>query len=256
MASLENKRPATNDSAHRATAVHHARMIEEKKQLRTRVTDLVLEAYDLPSSKTCTPSDPSPSDLKVFKEGLKYFQPSDFDDLVTERNIDDRCGYALCPHPNRKARHQGEKVWNQKGGKDFQLLDRRELERWCSQECEARGVFAKAQLSTEPAWLRDSHHEIRLLDEVEGGDLSSKLKQLSLDSESTHSSENLAAKMRELALERGEPRHGAVEVQDVSEKASHGDTASAPIPGDADLIEGHQPKGERSRGESKANKST
>lgn len=242
MDSSDNKSLNNNDSSHRAIAVRRAHMIEEKKQLKNRVTDLVLEAYDLPSSSTASPSNPSTNDLKIFKEGLKYFQPSDFDDLVTERNIDDRCGYALCPKPNRKARHQGEKVWNQKGGKDFQLLDRRELEKWCSQECEARGAFAKVQLSTEPAWLRDHHNEIRLLDEVEGGDLSSKLKELSLTSEESQSSADLAAKMKDLALERGDPERGGVEMHDVMERVDEDGIAPAPTVGNGDSIEGHKPK--------------
>ena len=142
-------------------------MLEEKKKLKTRIVDLVVEAYDLPSDKVSSPAEASAADIKLFKTCLSLFQPSDFDDLVRERNIDDRCGYALCSNPNAKLSGGGVRAWNRKGGKDFDIVDRAELEKWCSTECGQRAAFVRGQLSTEPAWLRDSQNDnVRLLDEM------------------------------------------------------------------------------------------
>ena len=166
------------DSRRRATAVRHAVLLEEKKKLKSRILDLVLEAYDLPSQKTSSPAEASSVDIQLFKTCLCLFQPSDFDDLVRERNIDDRCGYALCSNPNKKLPPGGDKVWNGKGGRDFRLVERAELEKWCSIECDQRAAFVLAQMSTEPSWLRDSQQEnVKLLDEMpKTGDLADILQ--------------------------------------------------------------------------------
>ncbi len=155
------------DSRHRATAVKHAVMLEEKKKLKSRILDLILEGYELPSQNTSSPSEASSVDIQLFKTCLSLFQPSDFDALVGERNIDGRCGYALCAKPNKKLAPGGDKVWNGKAGREFRLVDRADLEKWCSAECGQRAAFVQSQLSTEPAWLRDSQNQnIQLLDEM------------------------------------------------------------------------------------------
>ena len=170
------------DSRHRATAVRHAALLEEKKKFKSRILDLVLEAYDLPSHRISSPGEASSVDIQLFKTCLGLFQPSDFDDLVRERNIDDRCGYALCTNPNKKLAPGGDKVWNGKGGRQFRLVERAELEKWCSIECDQRAAFVRAQLSTEPAWLRDSQSgNMKLLDEMpKTGDLADALQVRSL----------------------------------------------------------------------------
>ncbi len=164
MASDSSKSNAGNESRVRATAVHHARMIEEKKQLRNRIADLVVECFDLPSQSVPSPAKASAKDVSLFKESLNLFQPTDFDDLIVERNIDSRCGYALCSNPNQKAPHQGKHVWSTEA---HFFVDKAEFERWCSKKCRDRGAFVRVQLSTEPAWLREDRPlDVKLLDEV------------------------------------------------------------------------------------------
>lgn len=224
----------------RATAVRYAVSIEEKKRLRAKVADLVVEAYDLPSNPDADPAKPSTTDVTLFQECLKLFQPSDLDDLVTERNIDNRCGYALCPRPHRVVPGGGEKVWNQKGGKDFKLLSRVEIEKWCSKSCGDRAAFVRAQLSSEPAWLRETHNDVTLLDDVHSvDDLSEATKSLSLNHSST---DEMTNRLKELALERGE-----AEMKDVSdqvsiiEKDNNPHKSKPPTLGD-DVVEGHRPR--------------
>ena len=156
----------------RSTVLRQAKDIEDRKKLQCRIADLVVDAFDLPSSSDADPADPEPSDASLFRHCLSLFQASDLDDLIYERNVDNRCGYGLCPRPNQKLAHGGVKVWNQRSGKDFKLVDKMELERWCSRSCQERTAFVRAQLGTEPAWLRMIRAvNIKLLDEVESGDL-------------------------------------------------------------------------------------
>ncbi|ETN47133.1 uncharacterized protein HMPREF1541_01323 [Cyphellophora europaea CBS 101466] len=225
----------------RETAVRHARILEDQKRVKAQVTDLILECFDLPSKPDVGPVNPIPADAKIFGKALSLFQPTDFDELVSERNIDDRCGYALCPKPNQKARNGGNKVWNGKGGKDFRLIDRAVVERWCSDSCKARGEFVKGQLSTEPAWLRDvTDTKVTLLDDVKNtADLSMAIRDMSIDATAK---DDITAKLKELSLERGD---GGVEAKTgdfaIVEKESTR-ASEPPQPGGQDTIEGHDPR--------------
>ncbi|KIW81068.1 hypothetical protein Z517_04091 [Fonsecaea pedrosoi CBS 271.37] len=218
----------------RSTALRHARDIEERKKLQARIADLVVEAFDLPSRPDADPAKPQPSDASLFRHCLGLFQTSDFDDLVYERNVDNRCGYALCPRPNLKLTHGGQKVWNQKGGKDFKLVDKSELERWCSKACQERAAFVRAQLGAEPAWLRTGQTlDIRLLDEVDSESLAYPFKGLSL---AEAPDAEIAERMQALALERGELKVNADDsVVDLIERDSD------VIPS-APALKGHQPQ--------------
>lgn len=230
----------------RATALRHAESIEEKKRLRARITDLVLETFELPSSSSADPSHPTAADAALFKQALMLFQPSDFDDLVYERNVDDRCGFALCPRPNAKVRGGGEVVWNRQGGKNFKLVAKAELERWCSPGCGERAMFVRAQLGTEPAWLRETPVErIEFLDQV-------KARRQGRPTSIDQSVEEvtLASRLSELSLERGELQvHHADQNESIAEKskADHEATTPVPDPRGSDLVEAYQTQNARSR---------
>jgi RNA polymerase II-associated protein 2 len=243
------------DSQIRATAYRHAQSFEEKKAVRNRVADLVVELFDLPAPDA-DPAYPQPSDSSLFKQGLSLFQPSDFDDLVRERNIDDRCGYVLCPRPNVKVQGGQNTVWNGKGGKDFCLVPKADLEKWCSKECGDRAIFARAQLSKEPAWNREtSHVDVKLLDEVqrareksnretsEANVLTGSLENMSLGDAGLGgrpmSRIDLADQLRELALERGElgvTDKAAFPVVEILNTAA----PEPPVLDEGDMIEGHR----------------
>lgn len=224
----------------RESALRHARIIEDQKRIKAQVADLILECFDLPSQQTASPSNPVPADAKIFSNALSLFQSTDFDELVSERNIDDRCGYALCPKPNQKARHTGSKVWNRKSGKDFKLLDRAEVEKWCSDACKARGEFAKGQLSSEPAWLRDvTETKVHLLDEVQHAkDLAAAIKDLSIRDSGR---DVLEAKLKDLSLERGDGVNADVGNIDVVERETTA-ASDPPLPSVQDSVEGHHPR--------------
>jgi RNA polymerase II-associated protein 2 len=253
---VSDKAPPTDEDRIRTTALRQAKDIEERKQLRARVADLVVEAFDLPSKSDADPAHPQPADAALFRQCLSLFQPSDLDDLIYERNVDDRCGYALCPKPNLKIAHGGEKVWNQKGGKDFKLVDKVDLEKWCSRPCQERTAFVRSQLASEPAWLRIVQTvDIKLLDEVNSDSLADSFR-VSCRSRSENHADNIqtlaiaksadddvAERMQALALERGDlnvkANEGAV---DIIERDSD-KMPRAPRPGanrSHGAVEGHQ----------------
>lgn len=155
--------PGENAAAERArmrhVAMQHALSIEEKKKLQNQVLDLINVAYDLPSDATTDPAHPSDTDANTFRECLAIFRPSDLDELVYERNIDDRCGYALCTRPKQKEKRA--KVWDSHEGK---MVDRLTEDKWCSNDCKEMHAFVRKQLGLEPAWLRSqatSHVTLR-----------------------------------------------------------------------------------------------
>ncbi|OCT51051.1 DUF408 domain protein [Cladophialophora carrionii] len=196
------KSKSTDQARVRATALRQAKDIEDRKKLQTRIADLVVEAFDLPSRSDADPANPDPADASLFRHCLSLFQASDLDDLIYERNVDNRCGYALCSRPNQKLAHGGEKVWNRKGGKDFKLINRTELEKWCSKSCQERTAFVRAQLGKEPAWLRIIRAvDIKLLDELDADSLTKSFKTLAI---AKADDDEMAGKMQALALERGE----------------------------------------------------
>ncbi|KAJ9606968.1 hypothetical protein H2200_008979 [Cladophialophora chaetospira] len=234
---------ATDEVRIRATALRQARDIEDRKKLQGRVADLVVDAFELPSKPDANPAKPQPSDASLFRRCLSLFQSSDLDDLIRERNIDNRCGYALCPNPNLKVAHGGEKVWNHKGGKDFKLVDRADLEKWCSKSCQERTAFVRAQLGTEPAWLRVIRAvNIKLLDEVNPDSLVDSLRTLAI---AKGADDEVAERMQALALERGDldvkSDAGSVEIMEkTSSKMPQAPTLQGNRGGDA--VEGHQPR--------------
>ncbi|EXJ81001.1 hypothetical protein A1O3_07289 [Capronia epimyces CBS 606.96] len=229
------------ESRARATALRHALDIEDRKKLQARIADLVVEAFDLPSKPDADPARPQPSDATLFKECLGLFQAADLDDLIYERNVDNRCGYALCPRPNQKLAHNGQKIWNRKGGKDFALIDKAEMEKWCSKSCRDRTMFVRAQLGTEPAWLREVQAvEVRLLEEFSPESLSDSFHALSL---SKGTGEGLAGRLQALALERGEPHvAGNQEPVAIVENSSEYTPKPPQLEEQQDSVEGHHPR--------------
>ena len=191
---------ATREARARAVAIRHALSLEDKKKLQTRVLDMIVLLFDLPSEETTDPVHPAKIDAQAFRECLAIFRPSDLDEAVQERNIDNRCGYAMCRRPNVKL--GASTRWDSKVGK---FVERPDNMSWCSLECKERNAFVRSQLSLEPAWLRQQTPEhIRLLSDVASTDsdtLPTHLERLQIqESSSTHQDTQ-----EMLAIERGEP---------------------------------------------------
>ncbi|KAL8640716.1 MAG: hypothetical protein Q9228_002392 [Teloschistes exilis] len=156
--SKENpKVPTLSGEEHnRQLALHHARLLQDRKDMESQILASTEKLLEFPSSQTASPSDPSAEDIATVKEALWLFQPSDYDALVEERNINNQCGYIFCPRANKRL-DAGGKYRIVIGRKtDLKVVDSTELEKWCSDSCGHSALYLRAQLSNEPAWTRDS----------------------------------------------------------------------------------------------------
>lgn len=148
----------------RAVAIHHARLLEERKAVEAAIFDNILTLLDYPLHPTQPPaSAPHPSDVDGFAALVRIFQPSDYDDLIIERNLSgDRCGYVLCPARRRRFRGAGTYKMVNKGRRDFDIVETRELEKWCSAACTRRALWVKVQLNETAAWERAGLPELKI----------------------------------------------------------------------------------------------
>ena len=235
-------------------ARQHARIIQDRKELETQIFDNIneLTEYPLVRSESYSSANPAPSDVAGFKSLIRLFQPSDYDDLIEERNTCGLCGYALCAKP--RVTYKGGGVWKlvNTGTKDFNIVERKELEKWCSQKCAKRALYIKVQLNETAAWERAGipDIEIELLDEEssaaaksEPERLAAEMGRLNLEQERKTAQDSAS-----LALERGDtakkqPRKPVgvtireKKVTSQAEPPSLEDSAAA-----SNIVEGYQAK--------------
>ncbi|KAM0562415.1 hypothetical protein ACHAPJ_002105 [Fusarium lateritium] len=192
----------------REIAIEHAKIIQHRKDLEAEILDslVLLSEYPLVREPPHNASNPAPSDIAEFKALVRLFQPSDYDDLIIERNVNELCGYSLCARPRRQTGPGGE--WKIASNGD--IVKREDLEKWCSKQCARRALYVKVQLNETAAWERAGipDIEIDLLDEdrskeTEVDRATRELGKLKLE-EQRQAARDTAA----LALERGDPSRG------------------------------------------------
>jgi hypothetical protein len=156
----------------RETALYHANLIQERKDIELQILYAQEDLIEFPLDRgpQYSASSPSPSDITLFKKAIQPFQPNDYDDLIVERNINEHCGYTLCPLPRLKEEGMGRGQFRLLGkhgkAKDFRVVEKSELEKWCSEDCARRALYVRVQLSERPGWERTAVDiRIDLLDE-------------------------------------------------------------------------------------------
>lgn len=188
----------------REVAIEHAKILQQRKDLEEEILDslILLSEYPNVRDPPHDSSNPAPADASGFKTHVRLFQPSDYDDLIIERNVNGLCGYTLCAKPNRNFGPGGEWKITSSG----EIKKRKDLEKWCSQICARRALYVKVQLNETGAWERagipDIH--IELLDEDHSEETEEertirKLGELKLEGQ-RQAAKDVAA----LSLERGE----------------------------------------------------
>jgi RNA polymerase II-associated protein 2 len=158
----------TKEDHDREIALYHANLIQQRKDIELEILLSTERLIDFPLQRNFPAADPAPSDIALFKALLQPFQPSDYDCLIEERNINEHCGYTLCSKPRAKDGRKGTyRIIGKTGkAKDFKVVPKEELEKWCSEDCAKRAMYVKVQLSERPAWERaGSSRQIELLDE-------------------------------------------------------------------------------------------
>ncbi|KAF2999804.1 hypothetical protein E8E13_006432 [Curvularia kusanoi] len=253
---------------HLDVAIHHANILEDRKAVEMQVLDSVMTLMEYPSSDNADPKRPSPADVRVFQDAMVAFQPADYDCLIEERNIMGKCGYAMCPKPKMKARSTAKKQFVDTD-EGVQIVDRKTLEVWCSDDCAKRALYVKVQLNEEPAWLRmggasekvelmvDNAQELRaslpLRVKPQAASNAKKTEKEKEEEDVESAWAALDSAKAELALERGE-KPGAVSkannslVQDTITEhvSSHAPPQPPTLPaGSTMAIEGHVPRQDR-----------
>ena len=252
----------SQDDRNRETAIYHAQLIQQQKEIEALIFASTENLLDLPSFSSADPAHPCSRDSELVKSSLRLFQPSDYDSLIEERNINKQCGYVLCPRPNRLQDTQAKYRILYGGGRGpdaLKIVERQTLEQWCSDDCGKRALYIKVQLNEEPAWTRSNTIDgtILLLEDIpnyqsgEDGKASQQehVKSLDLDRE-----EVLATRMRTLAIERADNNASSKILRlaelDIREKTITKDEAFVPAPrptdevtaDSQDCIEGYRPQ--------------
>ncbi|KAL2256951.1 hypothetical protein VTK26DRAFT_857 [Humicola hyalothermophila] len=115
-----------------------------------------------PSSPSSSPpppaSSPSPSDVAEFLSLLSAFQPSEYLDLIEERNCLGKCGYTLCARPRRTYPGQYKVTSAGTAG----VARTADLNKWCSDECALRALYLKVQLDNPSYERRDGKLVVKL----------------------------------------------------------------------------------------------
>ena len=205
---------ALRETRNRETALHHAWVIQHRKDIEAQILETTETLLDFPTSPTANPARPALHDAATTKDKLKQFQPSDYDALVDERNIDRRCGYVLCPRPLKQQDTTAKfRIINCKGriSDGLKIVETHKLEQWCSQDCARRAEYIRVQLRSEPAWVRSRNvdTDIVLLEEKHAPEearnsdpeqLLPNLQLLRLE----EPEEDISQAMRDLAIDRGD----------------------------------------------------
>lgn len=220
----------------RQVALQHARILQDRKDTEAQILDNVITLLDFPRDLTRPASDPSPSDARAFASLVRIFQPGDYDDLAVERNLDgDKCGYALCGNKRRRYPGAGTYKMVNKGRRDFDIVETRELEKWCSSECTRRALWVKVQLNETAAWERVGlpDIEIELYPEKKDGEgKEGKADKGSGAEEGKSEPERLAVEMSRLQLQ--EDRKAAKDAMSLA--LERGDDAKAAPRGKVDVV--------------------
>ena len=258
----------SREDRNKETALYHAQLLQQRKDVENLILASIEALLEVPSSPAADPARPRLQDITLVKNSLKPFQPSDYDSLIEERNINKQCGYVLCPRPklqeDTKAKYR---ILHGKGGgsDSMRFVERHTLERWCSDDCGKRALYLKVQLNEEPAWTRvgSSGGDIRLLEGERTNQkhleddftLIEKFGSLDIGLEE----DEVVARMKALAIERGDEKapsrlFGLAEIE-VHENRNLNGKASALEPsakegsfdGGSDSIEGYTPKFSRKK---------
>lgn len=195
----------------RDTAIHHANLLQQRKDSEALILSSIETLLDFPPSPSTDPACPSGEDVNYASKLLKSFQPSDYDSLIEERNINKKCGYLLCSQPNRQQDTNAKyRILhdNDKGTHGLKFVERRMMEQWCSEYCGKRALYVRVQLSDEPAWMRMTGSGSDILFMDEDNDIYGLIEGLQESKFGVDTKEDkILAAMKDLSIERGDKNY-------------------------------------------------
>lgn len=149
------ERLAQQEAAARLALLKKLRDTELKPPVPLETFELLSQQLPTPTDPPTPASSPSARDVSLLLSHLRDFQPSEYLDLIEERNCLGRCGYALCPRPRRA--HEGPftitTTSSSSGGGS--IARSADLNKWCSDACARRALYLKVQLDN-PSYERDA----------------------------------------------------------------------------------------------------
>lgn len=217
----------------RQIALHHARRIQDRKDLEARIFQNLEELIDFPTSENTSQARPSPHDLCRFRSLINPFQVSDYDALIEERQAASKCAYVFCPNPLKKDTSRGAHLRLVWGRDELKVVPSQKYETWCSKACAKQAMFIKVQLSETPAWERvgaSSPIQIELLEETDAGTETSLQAQMSRLTMERADEGELRDAREQLALERGESTTSAKVAMVMRDDVKENIHVSAPKP--------------------------
>ncbi|KAK4674730.1 hypothetical protein QC763_123220 [Podospora pseudopauciseta] len=140
--SILKKPPPTPDapSALELTGLTRAQAAQLLTLSKTELKPPIpIETFELLSAAFPSSQPPSQSDISLLLSHLPNFSPSEYLDLIDERNCLNTCGYALCSKPRRNF---PGKVKIRRSG----VAKTEDLNKWCSDECALKGMYIHVQL--------------------------------------------------------------------------------------------------------------
>lgn len=230
----ESKAKAEKDQKNLAIALHHARRIQDQKDVQSQILQSIEFLIDVPQAKVFTREE-----AQVFISRVQQFQPSDLDDLAEERRIDGRCGYVLCANEPRI-----------KTGNRPSWMASQNSTDYCSNECLRKAMYVKTQLSSIPAWEREPGQQPSII--LHENDRSSAAE--ARETERLRRLQHAREGQEALAEERGETtasfRPQQVMKENVVEKRTVAYQPLSSIHGSSishTAIEGHEPRSRRGK---------
>ena len=242
----EKSRSEPAEDRNRRVALVHAHRLQAQKDVESQVLEATEAFLDFPRGSNSSSSQLDKTDILAFQELIKPFQVSDYDELLEERRIADKCGYIFCPNaPQKQDTNAKFRIFGRKKGQNFKVVETSKLEMWCSSDCARRALYIKAQLLEEPAWLRRGGVVPNIV--VLTGDSVDANGDQPLE---TLDNETLQQAMKTLSFERGEEAADSRAKNLVKEtiiENRHAAAPDTPQPTGVNGIEGYEPRATNSQ---------
>lgn len=205
----------------------HAAVLQQRRELESVIFLSIETLTDFPLVKgpAFSAARPAPQDVATFTRLVRIFQPGDYDDLIEERNTCGHCGYVLCP--NSRKTFAGGGTWKlvNAGRKDFGIVAKGELEKWCSAQCARRALYIKVQLNETAAWERVGIPDIQIELMDESTDKGKKKAEVGIEEAAAANDAHLAQDLARLKL--GEERRLAQNANALAMERGDADRAGA-----------------------------
>ena len=91
------------------------------------------------------------TDRETIRNALNDITQSHYDDIVTERSIEKKCGYVICEKQLKCVRTQKYHI----NTRTNEVLDLTERKKFCGEVCFRHSNYLRDQILTSPLWLRE-----------------------------------------------------------------------------------------------------